>query len=111
MAMQAVYFKEHEGIAHDTIGQLSSVAASAPWWTALGSQTVRPESLGQMKPFSLDFPNYVDHLTGPKQPVDKGHTTPFTIFPGNFLVLPSHASPHWNCIVSLLLLIPICINT
>ncbi|KAK4272663.1 hypothetical protein QN277_021183 [Acacia crassicarpa] len=81
MAMQAVYFKEHEGIAHDTIGQLSSVAASAPWWTALGSQTVRQESLGQMKPFSLDFPNYVDHLTGPKQPVDKGHTTPFTIFP------------------------------
>ncbi|XP_054801121.1 nuclear transcription factor Y subunit A-10-like isoform X2 [Prosopis cineraria] len=87
MAMQTVYFKEHEGIVHNSIGQLSSVT-SAPWWTAHGSQTVQQESFGQMKHFSLDFPNYVDQLTGPKQPgrashhvLDKGHTTQFTIFP------------------------------
>ncbi|XP_028784941.1 nuclear transcription factor Y subunit A-10-like isoform X2 [Neltuma alba] len=87
MAMQTVYFKEHEGIVRNSIGQLSS-ATSAPWWTALGSQAAQHESFGQMKPFSLDFPNYADHLTGPKQPgraahqvLDKGHTTQFTIFP------------------------------
>lgn len=93
MAMQTVYFKEHEGIVHNSIGQLSSVT-STPWWAALGSQTVQHESLGQMmKPFSLDFHNYVDHLSVPKQPeraarqaLDKGHTTQFTIFPGNFLL-------------------------
>lgn len=82
--MQTVYFKEHAEIVHNSVGQLSSVN-SPPWSSALGSQA---------KPFSLEFPNYVDQLAVTKQPgraaqhvLDKGHTTQFTIFPGNFLLL------------------------
>lgn len=89
MAMQTVCLKEHEGIVHNSVGQLSSVT-SAPWWSAFGSQSVYGESCGQMKPFSLELPNYIDQLAtaskqsvrGVEQFLDKGHTTQFTIFPG-----------------------------
>ncbi|XP_061350424.1 nuclear transcription factor Y subunit A-10-like [Gastrolobium bilobum] len=87
MAMQTVYLKEHEGIVHNSVGQLSS-ATSAPWWSAFGSQSVYGESCGQMKPFSLELSNFVDQFATSKQSVrgveqllDKGHTTQFTIFP------------------------------
>ncbi|XP_062006591.1 nuclear transcription factor Y subunit A-10-like [Rosa rugosa] len=83
MAMQTVYFKEHEGL-----GQLSSVL---PWWgTAFGSQQVYGESCGQSKPFTMELPNNGDQLTATKQPgrgteqgLDKGNTNQFTIFPGD----------------------------
>lgn len=93
MAMQTVYFKEHEGIVNNSVGQLSSVT-SAPWWGAFGPQSVHGESCNQMKPFSLEFPNYVEQLAatkqlirGAQQVLDKGHTTQFTIFPGKFFLL------------------------
>lgn len=85
--MQTVYLKEHEGNAHNFVGQLSS-AASAPWWSAFGSQSVHGESCGQMKPFSLELPNCIDQLAatkpstrGAEQVLGKGLTTQFTIFP------------------------------
>ncbi|XP_061362464.1 nuclear transcription factor Y subunit A-10-like [Gastrolobium bilobum] len=87
MAMQTAYLKEHEGIAHNFVGQLSSVT-SAPWWNAFGSQSVYGESCGQIKPFSLELPSCVDQLAaskqsarGAEQVLGKGHTTQFTIFP------------------------------
>ncbi|KAK7392709.1 hypothetical protein VNO78_21155 [Psophocarpus tetragonolobus] len=88
--MQTVYLKEHEGIVHNSVGQLSSAVTSAPWWNACGSQPVYGEYCSQMKPFSLEISNYVDqfgavkHATrGVEQLLDKGHasTTQFTIFP------------------------------
>ncbi|KAH1262505.1 Nuclear transcription factor Y subunit A-10 [Glycine max] len=89
MAMQTVYLKEHEGLVHSSVGQLSSVT-SAPWWSALGSQPVYGEYCGQMKSFSLEISNYVDQFgagkqaaRGVEQLLDKGHTTQFTIFPGD----------------------------
>lgn len=84
MAMQTVHFKEHEGIVHNSVGQLSSVT-SAPWWSAFGSQSVYGESCGQMKPFSLQLSTYAvskQSVRGVEQFLDKGHATPFTIFPG-----------------------------
>ncbi|KAK7396778.1 hypothetical protein VNO78_17936 [Psophocarpus tetragonolobus] len=87
MAMQTVYCKEHEGNAHNFMGSLSS-AASAPWWSAFGSQSVHGESCAQTKPFSLELPNCLDQLAsgkpsarGAEQVLGKGHTTQFTIFP------------------------------
>ncbi|KAK7284771.1 hypothetical protein RJT34_19524 [Clitoria ternatea] len=84
MAMQTVYLKEHEGNAHNFVGQLSS----APWWSAFGSQSVYGESCGQMKPFSLELPNCIDQVTasktsarGAEQLLGKGNITQFTIFP------------------------------
>lgn len=82
MAMQTIYFKEHEGIVSNTIGQLSSIQ-SAPWWSAFG------ESCGQLKPLSLEHPGSGDQFSATKQGErvtdlgpDKGNTTQFTIFPG-----------------------------
>lgn len=89
MAMHTALFKESEG----TVGQMSSVT-SAPWWSALGSQSIFGDSCGQMKPFSLELPNYVDQLAatkqagrGAEQVFDKGNTTQFTIFSGNLLFI------------------------
>ncbi|KAE9621727.1 putative transcription factor Hap2/NF-YA family [Lupinus albus] len=77
MEIQSVYLKEHEGIH----------ASSAPWWSSFASESGYGESYGQMKPFSLDFPNYEDQLAGTKksarvaeQVFGKGYTTQFTIF-------------------------------
>ncbi|XP_019444197.1 PREDICTED: nuclear transcription factor Y subunit A-10-like [Lupinus angustifolius] len=87
MAMQSVSHKEHEGIAHNSVGRLSH-GSSAPWWSAFASQSAYGESSGQMKPFSLEIPNYVDQLAATKQSArgaeqvfGKRHTTQFTIFP------------------------------
>ncbi|RXH76411.1 hypothetical protein DVH24_019299 [Malus domestica] len=79
MAMQTVYFKEHEGIAPNPIGQFSS-ALSGPWWSAFGSQPVYGESCGQSKPFTREQPNTGQ---GTEQGLEKGHTNLFTIFPGD----------------------------
>ncbi|KAL3029769.1 hypothetical protein AAZX31_03G183200 [Glycine max] len=69
--MQTVYLKEHEGNAHNFVGTLSS-AASAPWWSAFGSQSVHQgESCGQVKPFSLELPNCIDQLAATK-PLARG---------------------------------------
>ncbi|KAF7818864.1 33 kDa ribonucleoprotein, chloroplastic [Senna tora] len=85
--MQTVYFKEAEGSVQNSVGQMASVT-TAPWWSALGSQSIFGESCGQIKPFSLELPNYVDQLAptkqagrGAEQVFDKGHTTQFSIFP------------------------------
>ena len=93
MAMQTVNFKEHEGIVQNSVGQMLSVT-SAPWWSSFGSQSIYGDSCGQLKPFSLELPNYVDQLSATKQAgrgtervLDKGHTTQFTIFPGKLLLL------------------------
>ncbi|KAF3442759.1 hypothetical protein FNV43_RR16676 [Rhamnella rubrinervis] len=90
MAMQTIYFKEHEGIVPNTIGQLSSIP-SAPWWAAFGSQSIFGESCGQLKPLSMEHPGSGDQLSATKQAgrvtelgQDKGNTTQFTIFPGDF---------------------------
>ncbi|KAL2327340.1 hypothetical protein Fmac_020767 [Flemingia macrophylla] len=89
MAMQTANLKEHEGIVHNSVGQLSSVT-SAPWWSAFGTQSVYGEYCGQTKPFSLEISNCVEQFSVGKQAVrdveqllDKGHTntTQFTIFP------------------------------
>ncbi|KAJ7976222.1 Nuclear transcription factor Y subunit A [Quillaja saponaria] len=87
MALQTVYFKEHEGIVQNSVGQLSSLP-SAPWWSALGSPSVYGESCNQMKPFSLDHASCGDQLSATKQSGrsaeqghDKGNITQFTIFP------------------------------
>ncbi|KAE9585342.1 hypothetical protein Lal_00017833 [Lupinus albus] len=86
MAMQSVYLKEHEGIAQNSVGKLFH-GSSAPWWSAFASQSAYAESSGQMKPFSLEIPNYVDQLgatksaIGAEQVFGKRHTTQFTIFP------------------------------
>lgn len=83
--MQTVYLKEPEGNAHNFVPS----AASAPWWSVFGSQSVHGESCGQLKPFSLELPNCLDQLATGKpsvreaeQVLGKGHTTQFTIFPG-----------------------------
>lgn len=90
MAMQTIYFKEHEGLVRNTIGQLSSVP-SAPWWSGFGSQqSIYGESCGQLKPLSMEFPCSGDQLSATKQAgrgtelagPDKGNTSQFTIFPG-----------------------------
>ncbi|KAJ1379077.1 hypothetical protein SESBI_47216, partial [Sesbania bispinosa] len=101
MAMPTVYLKEHEGIAHNFVGQLSS-ATSAPWWSAaFGSQSVYGESCGQMKPFSLEPPTCVDQLAaskqsnrGAEQVLGKGHPTQFTIFPDDCEVSGDAQKPH-----------------
>jgi len=89
MAMQTAYLKEHEGIVHNSVGQLSSSATSAPWWNGSGSQPVYGDYCAQNKPFSLEFSNYVDPYAAGKQVVrgaepviDRGHATQFSIFPG-----------------------------
>ncbi|XP_057438921.1 nuclear transcription factor Y subunit A-10-like [Lotus japonicus] len=99
MAMQTANLIEHEGIAHNFVGQLSS-ATSAPWWSAFGSQAVYGESCGQMKPFSLEPPISVDQLAagkqsarGAEQVLAKGHTTQFTIFPDDCKVLGNAQKP------------------
>lgn len=77
MAMEAVYFKEPEGIFHNPVGQLSSTAP-ALWWTAgYGAQSLQPN-------------RSVDHFAasklseqGTKQNVDKGSVAHFTISSGN----------------------------
>ncbi|BFG38447.1 hypothetical protein CerSpe_247210 [Prunus speciosa] len=88
MAMQTVYFKEHEGISNP-MGQLSS-ALSGPWWSAFGSQPSYGESCGQSKPFTMEHPSSGDQLTatkltgrGTEQGLNKGNTNQFTIFPGD----------------------------
>ncbi|KAK7244783.1 hypothetical protein RIF29_39609 [Crotalaria pallida] len=84
MAMQGVYLKEHEGIPHNSVGQLQS-ATSAPWCSAFASQSVYG---GESCAFSFEIPNYADQLAATKQSArgaeqvfGKGHTTQFTIFP------------------------------
>ncbi|KAF2289604.1 hypothetical protein GH714_037417 [Hevea brasiliensis] len=90
MAVKTLYFKEHEGIVHNPIGQLSSVP-SVPWWTTYGSQSVYGESCGLVKASSIEQSSTGgDQLTAMKQAsrctekgLDKGNTTQFTIFPGD----------------------------
>lgn len=85
MATQTVYFKEHEGIVPNPMGQMS------PWWSALApSQSVYGESCAQLKPFTMEHPNKGDQFIstkqagrGTEQGLDRGNTTQFTIFPGN----------------------------
>ena len=88
MTMQTIYFKEHEGIAHNPTGQLSSPAA-VPWWSGLGSQSVYGESFGHLKSLSAENPAKGDQFTAIKQVelsaehgTEKGNTTQFTIFAG-----------------------------
>ncbi|BAT96536.1 hypothetical protein VIGAN_08349200 [Vigna angularis var. angularis] len=99
MAMQTAYLKEHEGIVHNSVGQLSS-GTSAPWWNGLGSQPVYGDYCGQNKPFSLEFSNYIDPFAGGKQAVrgaepviDRGHATQFSIFPEECKMLGDAQNP------------------
>lgn len=92
MAMQSVYLKENEGIAHNFVGQLSSAnSGAAPWWSSFGSQSLYGESggCGQIKSFSLEPPISVNQFGATKQLgrgaehlLGKEHTNHFTIFPG-----------------------------
>ncbi|GAV63872.1 CBFB_NFYA domain-containing protein [Cephalotus follicularis] len=87
MALQTVFFKEHEGIVHNSNGQLSSVL-SVPWLSALGSQSAYGD--GQLKTLSIELSNSGEQLTvhkqanhGAEQGPDKRDTTQLTIFPGD----------------------------
>ncbi|XP_022640504.1 nuclear transcription factor Y subunit A-10 isoform X2 [Vigna radiata var. radiata] len=99
MAMRTAYLKEHEGIVHNSVGQLSS-GTSAPWWNGLGSQPVYGDYCGQNKPFSLEFSNYIDPFSGGKQAVrgaepviNRGHATQFSIFPDECKMLGHAQNP------------------
>ncbi|XP_022766940.1 nuclear transcription factor Y subunit A-10-like [Durio zibethinus] len=88
MAMQTRYLKEHDGIAHNPMGQTAPVP-SLPWWSGLGSQSVYGESCGQLKPLLMEHPSTGDQVTstkqawrGTEQGLNKGNPTQFTIFPG-----------------------------
>lgn len=88
MATQTVYFKEHEGVVHNPLGQLS-----APWWSAIASQSVYGESCGQLKSFSMEHPSGGDQLIANKHAgrgadhvAARGNTTQFTIFAGNLML-------------------------
>ncbi|XP_057741871.1 nuclear transcription factor Y subunit A-10-like isoform X2 [Arachis stenosperma] len=104
MGMETAYLKEHEGIVHNSVGQLSSASAAAgsSWWSisAFGSHQNQSSVYGEtsnynnnnnnqiMKPFSLELHNnnnYIDQLASSankqQQFLDKGPTTQFTIFP------------------------------
>lgn len=88
MAMQTLYLKEHEGMTHNSMGQLST--PSAPWWSAFGSQSMYGEGCGQVKQFPIDNLSSVEHISsakqvglGTEQRGDKGNDTQFTIFPGD----------------------------
>ncbi|GAU17519.1 hypothetical protein TSUD_340630 [Trifolium subterraneum] len=100
MAMQTVYLKEHEGIAHNFVGQLSSGgtnnSAAVPWWSGFGSQSLYGESGGQIKSFSLEPPiSAVDQVVASKQSVlGKGLTNHFTIFPDDFKMSGDAQKPH-----------------
>ncbi|CAJ1967290.1 unnamed protein product [Sphenostylis stenocarpa] len=100
--MQTVYLKGHEGLVHNSVGQLSSVT-SAPWWSGLGSQPVYGDCCGQIKPFSLEYSNYVDQFDASKQMVrgveqfmDKGHGNQFSIFPDECRMLGNAQHPQAN---------------
>ncbi|XP_021892429.1 nuclear transcription factor Y subunit A-10-like, partial [Carica papaya] len=89
MAMQTVYFKEHEGVVHNPTGQFSSVP-QASRWGAFGSQSVYVEACGQFKSLSMENTAGGFQLAAAKQRgtctdqgPDKGTVTPFTIFPGD----------------------------
>ncbi|XP_030481647.2 nuclear transcription factor Y subunit A-10 [Cannabis sativa] len=89
MAMQTIYFKEHEGLVPNTIGHLSSIS-SLPWWSAYGSQSVFGDSCGQLKPLSMEKPGTGELLFSTKHEgratdfgPDKGNTNQFTISPGD----------------------------
>lgn len=94
MATQAVYFKEHEGIVHNSMGQVPS-----SWWGSFASKSGYGESCGQLKSFSMDLPSGGDQLIANKQAgrgtehgAERGNTTQFNIFPGNLLLW---ALPFW----------------
>ncbi|GLT37943.1 hypothetical protein SLA2020_122230 [Shorea laevis] len=89
MAMQTVYLKEHGGITHNSMGQLSSTQ-SVPWWSAFGSQSAYGEGGGQLKHSTMEHLISVGQLPsakpagrGTEQGGDKGDATQFTIFPGD----------------------------
>ncbi|CAK7342069.1 unnamed protein product [Dovyalis caffra] len=85
MAMKTLYLKEHEGIVHNPIGQLSTV----PWWTAFGSQAVSGESCGLLKAQPIEQPASGGETAtkyarmSAEQGLDQGNSTQFTIFPGD----------------------------
>ncbi|ESW17774.1 hypothetical protein PHAVU_007G267100 [Phaseolus vulgaris] len=86
--MQTAYLKEHEGIVHNSVGQLSS-ATSAPWLNGLGSQPVCGDYCGQSKPFSLEFSNYVDQLAGDDcKMLGDGQNPPATLAPQSSVAEP-----------------------
>ncbi|GMP98548.1 hypothetical protein CsSME_00046388 [Camellia sinensis var. sinensis] len=89
MTMHTVYLKEHEGIVQNPTGQLSSGAV--PWWGGIGSQSAYAESFGQFKSSSMEHPTSGGQPTSTKHAehatelgLEKGNTTQFAIFPGNF---------------------------
>lgn len=96
MTINSVYYKEREGIVQNPIGHLSP--ASTPWWSGPGTQLPYVESLGQLKSLSLEHSSSGDQLTSTKhaergieQGLEKGITSQFTIFTGNFLFARTYA--------------------
>ncbi|OWM82595.1 nuclear transcription factor Y subunit A-10-like [Punica granatum] len=91
MTTEAVYFKEHEGIMHNSAGQLSSPLAPGLWWGAgYGAQSFQSNSS------QLERTGCGDHFAaskqaeqGTKQSADKGSVTQ-SIFSGDGL--KSHAA-------------------
>lgn len=76
MAMEAVYFKEHEGILHNSV-------TAAPWWITYGTQPFLGDSLRQSNASFGNRSNSDEHFTASKQAADKGNITQFIISPGN----------------------------
>lgn len=85
MAMEAVYFKEHEGIIHNPAGQLSSTPSQAFWWTAgYGAQSFQSNPSYAVHTRSGDhFAASEQSEQGTKQSADKESATQFTISSGN----------------------------
>ncbi|KAL5545691.1 hypothetical protein UlMin_005378 [Ulmus minor] len=90
MALQTLYFKEHEGIIPNSIGQFSQLPPSGAWWGAFGSSSAYGDSCGQLKSLSMEQPGGGDQFLATKQAgrgselgLDKGSPTQFTIFPGD----------------------------
>lgn len=94
MAPQTGYLKEHEGVVPNSLGQLSS--SPARLWSAFGqsSHSIFGD-FGQVKASSIEqFGCNGKEFHSSKQAaqvqvsahgLEKVHTAPFSIYPGNFL--------------------------
>lgn len=83
--MNSVYYKEHDdGIASNPVGSLSS--GSGPWWSGLVTRSTFEESMGRMKPSSMED---IGEQLMPIAPKPSAHGTDqamakgFNIFPGD----------------------------
>ena len=86
--MNSVYYKEHDdGIgSNPVVGSLS--CGSGPWWSGLVTRPTFEESMGRLKPSSMEDVGEQLMPIAPKPSTDetmpKGNITHFNIFPGKY---------------------------